>query len=107
MLVPPSMLPTFMEYLVAPFSRISANCATARQRACTGLPAPKSLQLWPPGPVKVISNRRLPRARAVMWSVLAPSSTRESAQAAGQRPLLAEIPHAAQVAFPFLAHVGH
>ena len=36
---------------------------------------PKSLQLWPPGPENVISNRRLASAWHVMWSVVGPSST--------------------------------
>ena len=36
--------------------------------------------------MKVTSKRRLPSARAVMWSVLAPSSTRNARNVARQRP---------------------
>src|ERR1019366_7584328 len=73
--LPPSISPTLTDDLGPESSRASANSATARQSAWTGLPTPKSLQLCPPGPVNVTSNRRLPRARLVMWSVLAPSTT--------------------------------
>ncbi len=74
-LEPPSISPTLTADLGAPSRRVSANSATARHSACSGLPTPKSLQLWPPGPVKATSKRRLPSARLVMWSVLAPSTT--------------------------------
>ena len=73
--LPPSISPTLTDDFGPESRRVSANRATARQSAWTGLPTPKSLQLCPPGPLKVTSKRRLPSARVVMWSVLAPSTT--------------------------------
>ena len=63
---PPSISPTLMADLGEPATAVSANRATARHSACTGLPTPKSLQLWPPGPLNTASKRRLPNARQVM-----------------------------------------
>src|SRR5450432_2386929 len=71
---PPSISPTFTDDLAPLSRRVSENSVTARHKACTGFPTPKSLQLWPPGPVKATSKRRLPKARVVIWSVLAPST---------------------------------
>src|SRR5580704_19075918 len=75
-LAPPSMKPTLMldfgkpldlelPDLVESFKRTSENWEIARLNACTGLPTPKSLQLCPPGPLKITSKRRLPSARFV------------------------------------------
>ena len=65
MLAPPSMMPDIDGDLrrgAGVDAALIDKKAIARLSAWTGLPMPKSLQLWPPAPENVTSKRRLPSA---------------------------------------------
>src|ERR1700733_5737071 len=63
--VPPSIVPTLNVVLGLSGAGVFRKCAIPRARALMGLATPKSDQLWPPGPVMVISTRREAKAAVV------------------------------------------
>src|SRR5579872_7307137 len=63
--VPPSIVPTLYVVLGLSGAGVLRKSAMPRASALMGLATPKSDQLWPPGPLMVISTRREAKAAVV------------------------------------------
>ena len=87
-------------------SAVWASAASAEASAAMGLGVPASVKLWPPGPLIVTWKRRLPKGlghRRVRACAVENNVRRD---ASGERALIIEVAHAAQIAFALLAHVA-
>ena len=105
-LMPPRMVPRLSVVRGSSGSGVSASAASAVASAAMGLGVPASVKLWPPGPgdrdpiapaAQRLRHGRV-RAGAIQHNV--------RGNAAGQRAVLVEVAHAAQIAFALFAHIA-